>query len=90
MRADGWAPICLAAAPMLWQVMACWKRCSRSQPPELINLAEHWICRKQVLGGLTREYDIAALPASVATGKRRSPPESYFRAPQGLVRDVLA
>ena len=53
-----------------------------SQPPGLINLAEHRIRQKQVLGGLTREYYIAALPPRVATEKRRSPSESYFRAPQ--------
>jgi len=28
--------------------------------PEVINLAEHQIRRKQVLGGLTHEYQIAA------------------------------
>jgi hypothetical protein len=32
-----------------------------SQPPEPVNLADHQIRRKQVLGGLTREYYIAAL-----------------------------
>jgi hypothetical protein len=32
-----------------------------------VNLAEHWIRRKQVLGGLTGEHYIAALPPSVAT-----------------------
>ena len=53
-----------------------------SQPPEPINLADHRIRQKQVLGGLTREYYIAALPLRVATEKRRSPSESYFRAPQ--------
>jgi len=31
-----------------------------SQPPELVNLAEHRIRRKQVLGGLTHEYYVAA------------------------------
>jgi hypothetical protein len=31
-------------------------------PPEPINLAEHLIRRKQVLGGLTHEYYVAALP----------------------------
>jgi putative transposase len=29
-------------------------------PPEPVNLAEHRICRKQVLGGLTHEYYVAA------------------------------
>jgi len=31
-----------------------------TEPPAPINLAEHPICRKQVLGGLTHEYQIAA------------------------------
>ncbi len=31
-----------------------------TQPPEPVNLAEHQIHRKQVLGGLTHEYQIAA------------------------------
>jgi hypothetical protein len=42
--------------------------------------ADHRIRQKQVLGGLTREYYIAALPPRIAAEKRRSPPESYFRA----------
>jgi hypothetical protein len=29
-------------------------------PPEPVNLAEHRIRRKQVLGGLTHEYQVAA------------------------------
>jgi putative transposase len=37
------------------------------QPPEPVNLADHRIRHKQVLGGLTREYYIAALPPRVAT-----------------------
>ena len=53
-----------------------------TQRPDPVNLAEYRIRRKQVLGGLTREYYIAALPPSVATEKRRSRPQSYFRAPQ--------
>ena len=45
-----------------------WPHCSPGQlasaqadarPPQ-INLAEHWIRRKQVLGGLTHESQIAA------------------------------
>ena len=52
-------------------------------PPEPINLADHPIRRKQVLGGLTHEYYVAALPYRPALlWKSRSPPESYFRAPQ--------
>ncbi len=31
-----------------------------TRPPEPVNLAEHRIRRKQVLGGLTHEYYIAA------------------------------
>ena len=34
-----------------------------TRPPEPVNLAEHRIRRKQVLGGLTHEYYVAALPA---------------------------
>jgi putative transposase len=34
-----------------------------TRPPEPVNLADHRICRKQVLGGLTHEYYVAALPA---------------------------
>ena len=33
-----------------------------TRPPEPVNLAEHRIHREQVLGGLTHEYYIAALP----------------------------
>jgi hypothetical protein len=39
---------------------------ANSRPPDPVNLAEHRIRRKQVLGGLTREYYIAALPPSGA------------------------
>jgi hypothetical protein len=56
---------------------------ANTYPPDPVNLAEHRIRRKQVLGGLTCEYYIAALPASVATGNAGHGPESYFRAPQG-------
>jgi putative transposase len=31
-----------------------------THPPEPVNLAEHRICRKHVLGGLTHEYYVAA------------------------------
>jgi putative transposase len=45
-----------------------------TRPPEPVNLAEHRIHRKQILGGLTHEYHAAAqLPAWH--------PESHFRAP---------
>jgi hypothetical protein len=38
-----------------------------TQPPEPVNLAEHPIRRKQVLGGLTHEYYVAALPPTAQT-----------------------
>jgi hypothetical protein len=59
-----------------------------SRPPDPVNLAEHRIRRKQVLGGLTHEYYIAALPPSAAT-KRRSRPKSYFRAHKRSFRRSL-
>jgi len=34
-----------------------------TRPPEPVNLAEHRIRPKQVLGGLTHEYHVAALPS---------------------------
>jgi Integrase core domain len=52
-----------------------------SQPPELINLAEHRIHRKQVLGGLTREYYAAALPPRVATKNAGHHPKIVFPSP---------
>jgi putative transposase len=39
-------------------------------PPEQVNLAELRIQRRQVLGGLTHEYYVAALPASAGDRKR--------------------
>lgn len=33
---------------------------ARARPPEPVNLADHRVCRKQILGGLTHEYYIAA------------------------------
>jgi putative transposase len=59
---------------------------ANSQPPEPVNLANHRIRRKQILGGLTREYYIAALPPRVATENPSHRPESYFRVPQADVR----
>ena len=53
-------------------------------PPRPVNLAEHRIRRKQVLGGLTREYYIAALPPSVATENPGQHPRTYFPSPTGL------
>jgi putative transposase len=59
-----------------------------SQPPEPVNLADHQIRRKQVLGGLTRESYIAALPSPRRCCYRNAGhgPESYFRAPRGRPR----
>jgi len=53
-----------------------------SQPPEPVNLADHQIRRKQVLGGLTREYYIAALPPSAAT-KTQVTARIVFPSPTG-------
>jgi hypothetical protein len=53
-----------------------------SHPPDPVNLAEHRIRRKQVLGGLTREYYIAALPSPRCYRNAGHGPESHFRAPQ--------
>ena len=49
-----------------------------TRPPEPINLADHRIRRKQVLGGLTHEYYVAALPPPRCYGKRRSPTRIVF------------
>src|SRR5690348_4471823 len=49
-----------------------------ARPPGPINLADHRIRRKQILGGLTHEYYIAALPPRAATGKRRSYTRTVF------------
>ena len=51
-------------------------------PPGPINLAEYRSAGKQVLGGLTHEYYVAALPPLRSTGNAGRHPESYFRAPQ--------
>ncbi len=52
-----------------------------TRPPGPINLADHRIRRKQILGGLTHEYYVAALPPRAATGKRRSPTRIVFPSP---------
>jgi hypothetical protein len=58
-------------------------------PPDPVNLAEHRIRRKQVLGGLTREYYIAALPFPRCYRKRRSRPRIVFPSPtRSHQRDV--
>jgi hypothetical protein len=65
-----------------------------TRPPEPANLAEHRIRRKQVLGGLTHEYYIAALPlppplrkTQVTTRITFSSPTAYFNgsSPGGAV-----
>jgi transposase InsO family protein len=53
-----------------------------TRPPEPVNLAEHRIRRKQVLGGLTHEYHVAAFTVPTPLRKRSSPSESHFRTPQ--------
>jgi putative transposase len=55
-------------------------------PPEPVNLAEHRIHRKQVLGGLTHEYYVAALPPPHRLENAGHHLESYFRASQGRPR----
>ncbi|HET9082037.1 MAG TPA: integrase core domain-containing protein [Trebonia sp.] len=60
-----------------------------SHPPDPVNLAEHRIRRKQILGGLTCEYYIAALPPSVATGNAGHGPNRIsepHRSPSGHAR----
>ena len=54
-----------------------------TRPPEPIDLAGHRIRRKQVLGGLSHEYYVAALLPTLLRKDAGHPPESYFRAPQG-------
>jgi hypothetical protein len=52
-----------------------------TQRPEPVNLAEHRIHRKQILGGLTHEYYVAAW---LSAGHHL---EWCFRAPTGQQRD---
>ena len=61
-----------------------------TRPPEPTNLAEHRIRRKQVLGGLTHEYYIAALPPTpplrktqVTTPNHIFEPHTMAMAPRG-------
>ena len=58
---------------------------AHARPPQ-INLAEHRIRRKQVLGGLTHEYQIAANNPRMLQRGSRSPPRSCIRAPQAAAR----
>ena len=52
-----------------------------TSPPEPVNLAEQRIRRKQVLGGSPASTTLRPYNHR-CDGKRRSRPESYFRAPQ--------
>jgi hypothetical protein len=54
-----------------------------SRRPDPVDLAGHWIGRKQVLGGLTCEYYTAALPPSVATGNAGHGP-NHISEPHSL------
>jgi len=54
-----------------------------THPPEPIDLADHRIRRKQVLGGLTHEYYVAALQSHAAAERRRSPTRIVFPSPTG-------
>ena len=74
--------ICDVRASQTLQVRAHDAVLEPDKPPEPISFADYRIRQKHVLGGLTHEYYIAALPPRVATEKRRSLPESYFRSPQ--------
>ena len=55
-----------------------------SQPPEPINVADDRIRRKQVLGGLTCEYYIAALPPALLR-KTQVTTRIIFPSPTGLL-----
>ena len=59
-----------------------------TQPPEPIDLADHRIRRKQVLGGFTHEYYVAALQSRAATERRRSPTRIVFSSPTGSLGTV--
>jgi hypothetical protein len=60
-----------------------------SQPPEPINLADHQIRQKQILGRLTCEYYIAALPPCVATENAGHHPD-HISGPHRVPADVLS
>jgi hypothetical protein len=54
-----------------------------TRPPGPIDLADHRIRRKQILGGLIHEYYVAALPPRAATGKTQVTPRIVFPSPTG-------
>ena len=61
-----------------------------TRPPEPINLADHRIRRKQVLGGLTPRVLRRRLTAPTLLRENAGhPPESYFRVPAGGVDVVV-
>jgi len=51
-------------------------------PPAPVNLADYRIHRKAILGGPAHEYQIAAWTPG-------QPPDSYFRAPQGVTEGSM-
>jgi putative transposase len=66
-----------------------------TRPPEPVNLEEHRIRRKQVLGGLTHEYHVAALPSPRRCGNAAHHPnrisephreeQAYVKAPMPVM-----
>ena len=54
-----------------------------TRPPEPVDPAEHRIRRKQVPGGLTHEYHIAALPAQGRYGTTLATTRTVFPSPTG-------
>jgi hypothetical protein len=59
---------------------------ANGQPPESVNLANHRIRRTQVLGGLTSEYYVAALPTPRCTGKPQVTAPNRISESHRLVR----
>ena len=62
-----------------------------ARPPE-INLAEHRIRRRQVLGGLTHEYQIAARQPAAATRRKQVTATVVYSSPTGtgeLLRELV-
>ena len=57
-----------------------------TRPPEPVNLADHRIRRKQVLGGLTHEYHIAALPPPRRYGNAGHHPNQISEPHRGAAR----
>jgi putative transposase len=57
-----------------------------TRPPEPVNLAEHRIRRKQVLGGLTHEYRVAALPSPRRCGNAAHHPNRISEPHRSALR----